>query len=151
MLAVIARKDRLMGLPTHLHAVFAMAIALVAWASATFPVRAEPPPASALWSVDRRAAAASMRTATGPGVFVFLRGGDGSFQKIDVSAVERKNLGKLGLAQRYERIETRAVGWLPSQGELLRLEVRTQAWHQGRRYVAEELLMLRTDGRVLWR
>ncbi|KWS06312.1 hypothetical protein AZ78_3867 [Lysobacter capsici AZ78] len=84
-------------------------------------------------------------------MFVFLRRGDGSFQKIDVSAVESKNLGKLGLAQRYERIETRAVGWLPSQGELLRLEVRTQAWHQGRRYVAEELLMLRTDGRVLWR
>jgi hypothetical protein len=151
MLAVIARKDRLMGLQTHLHAVFAMAIALVAWASATFPVRAEPPSASALWSVDRRAAAASMRTATEPGVFVFLPRGDGSFQKIDVSAVESKNLGKLGLAQRYERIETRAVGWLPSQGELLRLKVRTQAWRQGRRYVAEELLMLRTDGRVLWR
>lgn len=140
-----------MGLPTHLHAVFAMAIALVAWASATFPVRAEPPSASALWSVDRRAAVASMRTATEPGVFVFLRRGDGSFQKIDVSAVESKNLGKLGLAQRYERIETRAVGWLPSQGELLRLEVQTQAWHEGRRYVAEELLMLQTDGRLLWR
>lgn len=151
MLAVIARKDRLMGLPTHPHAVFAMALALVVWASATFPARAEPPPASALWSVDKRAAAAVMRTAAGTGVFVFLRRGDGSFQKIDVSAVESKNLGKLGLAQRYEWVETRAVDWLPSQGELLRLKVRTQAWRQGRRYVAEELLMVRTDGRVLWR
>lgn len=126
--------------------------ALALLAALAFPLRAEPPPPAAVWNADRSAAAATMPGAHGEGVFVFLRQGDGSFRKIDASRVEDLNLGKLGRAgARFERVQTRPVQWLPGDGESLRVRVQTRAWRQGRRETAEEVLVLRPDGTVLWR
>jgi hypothetical protein len=121
-------------------------------AGLSFSSLADPPPGSALWNTDKSAAVAAIPSISGTRVTAYLQQQDGTFLEIDLSAVERRNFGKLGrLSTEYDRFETKPVAWLPRQDGLLQVKIQTQAWRTGRRYTVWEPLILRRDGTVLWR
>lgn len=113
---------------------------------------AYPPPENALWNADGTAAVAASPGESGTQITAFLGQQDGSFRKIDLSAVENSNFGKLGRRRtEYERFETTPIMWIPRLDGLLQIEIQTRAWHGGRRYTVSEPVLLRRDGTVLWR
>lgn len=113
---------------------------------------AAPPPETALWNGDRSAAVATSRDGERTRVIAYVKQADGTFLEIDLSQVEGRNLGSLGLrsAADYDRIETTAVEWLPRENGLLQVVVRTRAWHSGQRFTVLKPVVFRTDGVVLW-
>jgi hypothetical protein len=117
-----------------------------------FATTSNPPPDGALWNAERTAAVAAVPDASGTRVTAYLQQPDGTFLEIDLSAVERRNLGKLGrLGAEYDHVETRPIEWLPRQDGLLQVKIQTQAWRAGQRYTVSEPLVLRPDGTVIWR
>lgn len=127
--------------------------ALVMLACCTSAVSAaQPPPENSLWNAEGTAAAVASPGESGTQVTAFLGQQDGSFRKIDLSAVENSNFGKLGRRRtEYERFETTPIRWIPRPDDLLQIEIQTRAWHGGQRYTVSEPVLLRRDGTVLWR
>ncbi|MGO1070639.1 hypothetical protein [Lysobacter sp. CA199] len=126
-------------------------LALALLLSIAFAAHAEPPPDGAVWNADRSAAAVSTDTGKGAAVFAFLRQRDGSYLKVDLSEVESRNLAKLGRGRDHDRVATRPMAWLRREDGLLQLKIQTRAWRKGKRYSAEEPLILQRDGQILWR
>jgi|WetSurMetagenome_2_1015567.scaffolds.fasta_scaffold716542_1 hypothetical protein len=109
---------------------------------------------SALWNSDKTAVAISLAGGQKESlVYVFIRQKDGAFLAVNASDVELGNIGKLGMAKRdgYSRIETKPVKWLIGNNGLLRIELNTKAWKDGKRYSVTEPLIIKPNGSVLWR
>jgi hypothetical protein len=108
--------------------------------------------ASGLWDGDGSAVAISILRGRSSIVFVFLKREDGSFLAVDVSGVELGNCGALGRRRsEYERCETVPIKWFPREEGRFRVLMRTRAWKDGQRYTATEPLLIRQDGKVMWR
>ena len=103
-----------------------------------------------LWNSNRTAVAAAFVRPKASLVFVFLRQTSGKYLVVDVSGVEKVNLGALGLAG-YDRLETTPVRWLHRDDDLFQVVLRTRAWKGGQRYTMSEALIIKPDGTPLWR
>jgi hypothetical protein len=105
-----------------------------------------------VWNAARTAVAISVSRPRGSAVLAFIVQASGEWVAVDVSAVERGNLGKLGSARAgYDKVETEPVRWLGRRDGLFQVVLRTRAWKAGRRFTVSEPLLIRPDGTVLWR
>jgi len=87
-------------------------------------------------------------------VVVFLLQRDGSYLAVDVTRVEKVNIGAIGPFRAYKRTETTPTGWLerPQNDDSVQVRLQTRAWDlSGRRYTMNEPLIITRDGTPLWR
>lgn len=107
---------------------------------------------NALCNFDKTACVSSVRGKAFTNLTASLKQADGSFVHVDISPAESGNFAKLGSRRsQYNRFETKPVRWLTRQDGLLQVEIQTAAWRKGKRHVISELLVMRKDGKVLWR
>jgi hypothetical protein len=105
-----------------------------------------------VWNATNTAVAISVQRPSGSAVLAFIVQATGEWVAIDVSDVERTNLGKLGIARAgYDKVETEPVRWLAGRDGSFQIVLRTRAWKAGRRFTASEPLLIRPDGTVVWR
>jgi hypothetical protein len=98
--------------------------------------------------------AVGFKSDKGSFVVVFLRQPDGSYLAVDVSAVEKVNIGGIGPNRTYRTVETMPTGWLDrsENATAVQLWLQTRAWDlSGRRYAIREALIITRDGNALWR
>jgi hypothetical protein len=97
--------------------------------------------------------AAGFRGDNGSFVVVFLRQANGTYLSVDVSQVERVNIGAIGPDRVYRDTETAPVEWmLRDSDDAVQVRLRTTTWDvAGRRYRGTEPLIITRDGRPLWR
>ncbi|MCP4769144.1 MAG: hypothetical protein GY875_23160 [Gammaproteobacteria bacterium] len=71
---------------------------------------------------------------------------------IDVSGVEGRNIGKLGIAPRnsYEKFITHPALWIEREDGLLMIKFTTQAWKNGQRYSVHEPMVIK-NGKPIYR
>jgi hypothetical protein len=87
-------------------------------------------------------------------VVVFLLQRDGSYLAVDVTRVEKVNIGAIGPFRAYKRTETTPTSWLerPQNDDSVQIQLQTHAWDlSGRRYTMNEPLIITRDGTPLWR
>jgi hypothetical protein len=87
-------------------------------------------------------------------VVVFLRQASGAYVAVDVSRVERVNIGVSGPHRRYYDVHTVPLEWLPRDegDDSVQIRLQTRARDaSGRRYRPTEPLIIMRDGRPLWR
>jgi hypothetical protein len=100
------------------------------------------------------ALAAGFKSEKGSFVVVFLRQASGSYIGVDVSQVEKVNIGAIGPNRAYRNVETEPAGWLerPPDDDAVQVWLRTRAWDlSGQRYTMKEPLIITRDGKPLWR
>jgi hypothetical protein len=109
--------------------------------------------AEAVWNQEQTAAFVAIRDSSPHALFVVLLPSSGDAVLVDVSRIESQNIGKLGVARsaEYDAVISDATEWVPRLDGLLQVEVRTQAWKEGKRQAALEKVVVSPDGRVLWR
>lgn len=105
-----------------------------------------------IWNRDKTALAIHLPVPRGTALLVFILQATGEWVPVDVSPVERANLGKLGVpGTAFDSVVTVPLRWLDRSDGLLQVEVRTRAWKSGQRFTVSEPLLIRPDGTVLWR
>lgn len=106
-----------------------------------------------LWHPDGSGLALGFKGDKGSFVVVFLRQASGAYVAVDVSQVERANIGAIGPNRPYRNVQTAPTEWLPSREDgAVQLWLQTLAWDlSGRRYRPREPLIITRDGRPLWR
>jgi hypothetical protein len=105
-----------------------------------------------IWNRDKTALAIHLPSPRGTALLVFILQATGGWLTVDVSRVERANLGKLGVpGTAFDSVETAPLRWLDRSDGLLQVEVRTRARKSGQRFTVSEPLLIRPDGTVLWR
>lgn len=69
----------------------------------------------------------------------------------DVSAIENKNIGKLGITpkEKYEKVITFPSKWLRSSSNGDLIEFTTQAWMQGQRYTVNGMVFVDNNGKYV--
>lgn len=69
----------------------------------------------------------------------------------DVSAIENKNIGKLGITpkEKYEKVITFPSKWLRSNSRGDLIEFTTQAWLQGQRYTVNGMVFVDSNGKYV--
>lgn len=89
-----------------------------------------------LWSNNKKAEAVCINRLEG-GNHCFIIIGN---KKVDITAVENTNLGKLSVKPRnaYSKIISFPSKWLKSTEEEYVVNITTQAWFKGQRYTATE-------------
>lgn len=118
--------------------------------------------ADALWHPDGRDVAFGVRGEEQSFVVVFLEQPAGAHTAVDVSRVERANIGAIGPDRVYPYRYTRPVEWLPrhqvegtgpySGRPAVQISFRTELHDDaGVRYAAAEALIVTRDGTPLWR
>jgi hypothetical protein len=118
--------------------------------------------AGALWHPNGRDVAAGFTGDAGSFVVVFLEQPAGGFRAVDVSRVERTNIGGIGPSRTYTERRTRPVEWLPRSRiegtgpyaglPAVQILLRTHVWDESRvRYTGAEPLIITRDGTPLWR
>jgi hypothetical protein len=118
--------------------------------------------AAALWHPNGRDVAAGVNGNGGSFVVVFLEQPTGTFLAVDVSRVERANIGGIGPSRRYTQRQTKPVEWLPRSRiegtgayrnrPAVQIPLQTPVWDEARvRYAGTEALIITRDGMRLWR
>lgn len=109
--------------------------------------------AEALWSPEKKAVVLAFQSHPQTFVLSFVRTAEGVFAGADISAVELGNLGKLGLPrERPKRIKTRPLKWMKRSDQLFQVLIETRVWKpSGEQVAASESLIIRSDGRPLFR
>ena len=59
---------------------------------------------------------------------MFLQQTHGDYLAVDVSGMERANIGYLGPDRHYERVETTSLKWLPRDDGLFHIQMRVEVW-----------------------
>jgi hypothetical protein len=116
-----------------------------------------------LWHPNGRDVAIAFKGAAASFVVVFLDQPGGVMRPVDVSQVERTNIGGIGPFRTYVDRRTRPVEWLGlariealgsryDRAEAVQIRLRTEVWDEaGTRYVGTEPLIITRDGVPLWR
>jgi hypothetical protein len=104
-----------------------------------------------LWDSGRTAVAATFPRPSGTLVLVLLRKANGAFLAVDISNVERSNLGKLGLGGETNRVESTPVKVSRRANGSVEVVVRTRVWKRAQRYTVSEPVVVKPDGTVLLR
>ncbi len=109
-------------------------------------------PSYAFFNHDRTVAVSTQKKRKGTQVFVFLKS-DEQFIKLDISAVEGMNLGKLGRhsLDYYDRVESKPTEWIVRDDDKFQINIQTRAWKNGRRMTVLEWVLMDRDAKVLWR
>lgn len=92
------------------------------------------PRAEPFWNHERTAAVVAVERPFGSLVLMLIRRADGGYDPIDISRVEARNLGKLGIDRslsQFERFETKPTRWLQGTDRSLQVESQTQVWKVG--------------------
>lgn len=117
----------------------------------------------ALWHPNGRDVALGINGPRASFVVVFLQQAGGTYLAVDVSNVERANIGFIGPFRTYSDRHTEPVQWLNlSRIEALgsrydgaaavQIRLRTRAWDaRGQRYTGAQALTITRDGTLLWR
>ena len=87
-------------------------------------------------------------------VVVFLLQANGSYLAVDVSQVERANIGVVGPNRTYLDVQTNPIEWLtrPEGDDSVQIRLQTRAQDlSGQLYRPTEPLIITRDGRPLWR
>lgn len=103
-----------------------------------------------LWNTQRTALAIAIPRPEASLLFVFLQQDSEDYLPVDVSGLERANIGFIGPDRRYERIETTPLKWLSRDDGRFHIQMRTYAWSSGQRYTAAGTLLMDPDGTCLW-
>jgi hypothetical protein len=105
-----------------------------------------------LWTPDRRAVAVAVCGVDQAELFVFLRVKSGLYVSVNVSPLERTNLGRLGTLKRedYQRVVTTPVEWIPRTDKMLEIQMRTQVWRLGKRKTTSGSVVIEPGGTCIW-
>ena len=104
----------------------------------------------ALWSQDKSAVVVYPFDTNKTSIYIFIKNESDKFIGVDISRVERINLGTIGSNRKFEKVETKAVKWMEHE-KYYQIHIETKAWSKGQRYRASERLLIDKNGRVLWR
>jgi hypothetical protein len=110
--------------------------------------------AKVLWHPNGSDLAVGFKGEEGSFVAVFLVQANGSYLGVNVSRVERVNIGAIGPNRTYRNVQTAPTGWLdqPQGDDAVQVWLETQAWDvTGQRYTGREPLIVTRNGMVLWR
>ena len=102
------------------------------------------------------ALAVSIRRARQSFIVVFMRIESGQWTAVDISPIERMNIGVIGPDRAYQNFETEPVEWQHWPGGIpddrLVIVVRTRVWDTaGKRYTMQQPLIMMPDGSPAWR
>jgi hypothetical protein len=85
-------------------------------------------------------------------VVVFLLQPEGTYIAVDVSQVEKVNIGRIGPFRSYRNAVSAPTRWVQRESDDVQLWLQTSAWDlTGQRYRSSEPLIITRDGRPLWR
>jgi len=107
---------------------------------------------NALWNHEKSAVVVYSPAVNKTSVYIFIKNESDEFIAVDIniSKVERMNLGKIGSNRHFQKIETKAKKWIKNE-KYYQIQMETKAWSKGQRYRAFEPLLIDKSGRVLWR
>jgi hypothetical protein len=104
----------------------------------------------ALWNHEKSAVVVYPPDVNKTSIYIFIKNESDEFMGVDISKVERGNLGTIGLDLKFEKVETKAIKWLEHE-KYYWIHMETKAWRKGQRYKRFERLFIDKSGRVLWR
>jgi len=99
------------------------------------------------WSYDKNEVIVNLENK----IYLFMTNTSGNVMAVDLSKVEKSNIGKIGPNRHYEKVQTKVTEWLEDSPSKLQIKLETTAWSKGKRYRAFEPLIVQRDGKVLWR
>ena len=105
---------------------------------------------NALWNNEKSAVVVYPSDMNKTSIYIFIKNESDEFIGVDISQVERGNLGQIGSNRHFEKVETKAVKWMEHE-KYYRIHMETKAWSKGQRYRVSEYLLIDKSGRVLWR
>lgn len=108
--------------------------------------------ATIVWHPGGRDFACAFARTKGSFVVVFLAQSDGTYRGVDVSQVEKVNIGAIGPFRKYRETRSRPIDWIPRDDDSVQVRLRTDAWDTaGVHYRMHEPLIITRAGEPLWR
>ncbi len=103
-----------------------------------------------LWNYEKSAIAVYPSDENQTSIYLFIKDSSDKFIAVDISLVEKVNLGAIGSNRHFDKVESKALQWLEHE-KYYQIRVETKAWVKGKRYRHSEKLLIKKSGKVLWR
>ena len=102
------------------------------------------------WNHEKSAVVVYPSSSNRTSIYIFFKNKLDKFIGIDISRVEKVNLGVIGSKRHFDKVETKVVKWLEHK-KYYRIKVETKAWSKGQLYRHSEALLVDKSAKVLWR
>ena len=100
-----------------------------------------------LWNDKKSAVVVYPHDTNTNSIYIFFRNKLDEFMGLDISQVEKMNLGKIGLNLHFDKVETKAVEWIYDE-KYYHIKIETKAWLKGKRYRRSEELLIDKNAKI---
>jgi len=104
-----------------------------------------------LWSEDKGEVVVSFPNKKRTTLYLFMKNLEGKYIAVNISAIELRNLGTIGLKPQYKKLESKAIEWIEDTEELVMVKIETMIWSNAKCYRRSQPLLIKRNGEIMWR